>query len=127
MPFEKLLDDEIATELKSLKDLSAGTDEHKATIDSVTKLMDRANEARKIESDAKEQAKAREEENKLKLAQLKDERNDKVARHILTFVTTFGTLGTLVLLAKAAFTYEEKGTISSPIGRKILGMLVPKL
>lgn len=127
MPFEKLLNDELTTELESLKTMNVGTDEHKATVDSISKLMDKAIEVKKINSDAREQAKAREDETKLKLMQMKDERNDKLLRNVLTGITFVGTLGTIWCLAAATFTYEEKGTITSFIGRKVLGMMVPKL
>lgn len=127
MPFETKLREELDREFDSLKDSEIGSDEHKATMDSMTKLMDRAIELKKIDVDAKNQAKAQENEKTLRLEQMKDERNDKLVRNIIMGVGSVGGLVTIWLLSAAAFTYEEKGTISSLIGKKVLGMLVPKL
>ena len=127
MPFETKLGEELDREFDSLRASEIGSDEHKATMDSMTKLMDRAIELKKIDVDAKNQAKAQETEKALRLAQMKDERNDKIVRNVIMGIGSVGGLVTIWLLSAAAFTYEEKGTISSLIGKKVLGMLVPKL
>lgn len=116
MPFETKLNEELERELDALKASEVGSDDHKATVDSMTQLMDRAIELKK-----------QEDEKNLKLVQMKDERNDKIARNVLMGIGSVGGLVTVWLLSSAAFTYEEKGTISSLIGKKVLGMLVPKL
>ena len=89
--------------------------------------MDRAIELKKIDAEAKNQAKAQENEKALRMAQMRDERNDKIARNVITFVQVAGSYVLFAWLAVMAFTYEEKGTIASPIGKKLLGMVVPKL
>ena len=127
MPFEHKLNDEIATEIQRLEGLEVGTDAYRATVDGVTKLMDRAIELKKIDANVKAQAKAQEEEHNLKLIQLRDDRIDKISRNVLTGFTFGGTMFTIWCLASATFTFEEKGTITSTLGRKVLGMLVPKL
>jgi hypothetical protein len=127
MPFETKLREELDRELDSLKDSDVGSEEHKATADTMTRLMDRAIELKKIEVEARNQERAQENERALRLVQMRDERNDKLLRNILMGVGSVGGLATIWLLSAAAFTYEEKGTISSLIGKKVLGMLVPKL
>lgn len=127
MPFETKLREELDREFDSLKASEIGSEEHKATADTMTRLMDRAIELKKIEVDARNQERAQENERVLRLTQLRDERNDKLIRNIVMGVGSVGGLVTIWLLSAAAFTYEEKGTISSLIGKKVLGMLVPKL
>lgn len=127
MPFETKLGKELDREFDSLKTSEIGSDKHKATVDSMAKLMDRAIELKKIDVEAKKQAKAQETEKALRLAQMKDERIDKIVRNVIMGVGSVGSLVTIWLLSSAAFTYEEKGTVSSLIGKKVLGMLVPKL
>lgn len=127
MPFETKLREELDREFDSLKASEVGSEEHKATADTMTRLMDRAIELKKIEVDARNQERAQENERALRLVQMRDERNDKLLRNILMGVGSVGGLATIWLLSAAAFTYEEKGTISSLIGKKVLGMLVPKL
>lgn len=84
-------------------------------------------ERKKFETEVNAQVKAREVESKLKQEQMRDERIDKIARNVLTGFTFGGTMFTIWCLASATFTFEEKGTITSSLGRKVLGMLVPKL
>lgn len=144
MQFESELNREILGKIEALKDKKEGTDEYKSAVDSVTKLMDRAIEIQKLDNDVKareaenklkeaienrkleEQIQAREAENKLKHEQLRDDKLDKLARNVLTGFTFGGTMFTIWCLASATFTFEEKGTITSSLGRKVLGMLVPK-
>lgn len=170
MDFEPNLLEEVESLFDTLDNGEVGSDEYKAGIDGVTKLMDRAIDIKKIENDvkekelarqhelrvrqmsldadakekelarkeeAKEKELARNHELKLKRMQLLEDakskkqqaRNDLIdvlAKHGLTLIQMVTTTGTIWLLASAAFTYEEKGTICSPIGRKILSLLVPK-
>lgn len=127
MPFETKLAEELDRELDLLKTSTIGSEEHKAIADTTTRLMDRAIELKKIDADAKNQARAQETEKALRIAQMRDERNDKIARNVLTFVQIASSSALFAALAVMAFTYEEKGTIASPIGKKLLGMVVPKL
>lgn len=84
-------------------------------------------QAKKLEAEMKAAAKAREDEYALRTMQMRDERLDKIARNVLTGFTFGGTMFTIWCLASATFTFEEKGTITSSLGRKVLGMLVPKI
>ena len=51
MDYMALLDDVIVNELKNLKDTKGETDEYKATVECVTKLMDRSIEIKKLTFD----------------------------------------------------------------------------
>lgn len=84
-------------------------------------------QAKKLDAEMKAAAKAREDEYALRMMQMRDERLDKIARNVLTGFTFGGTMFTIWCLASATFTFEEKGTITSSLGRKVLGMLVPKI
>ena len=156
MPFEDSLDDVILTEMEDLEELELGSDKYKVAVDGITKLMDRAIEIRKldnavenqnadrelerelkvrqieldeekVENDAADKACTRASEEKLRREQMRDDRIDKIARNVLTGFTFGGTMFTIWCLASATFTFEEKGTITSTLGRKVLGMLVPKI
>ena len=56
MDYMALLDDVIVNELKNLKDTKGETDEYKATVECVTKLMDRSIEIKKLTYDSYETA-----------------------------------------------------------------------
>ena len=82
---------------------------------------------KQLDQDAEFKQKQIDSERAMRMAQMKDDRIDKIVRNVLTGLSLGVTTFTMWGLASAAFTYEEKGTITSTIGRKILGMLVPKL
>ena len=66
MNMETLLYDELETEFEKIRDLEFGSDQHRAAVDSLAKLMDRAIEMEKVTNDADEKAKARESEEAFK-------------------------------------------------------------
>ena len=51
MKFEKMLHEEIESEIKCLEDIEMGSDEYKAGVDGVSKLIDRAIEIEKFNAD----------------------------------------------------------------------------
>lgn len=115
MNLEKLLADEIQTEFECLKDLEAGTKEYDSTVDGLAKLMDRMIEIDKlnIEHDEKEDL-------------AKEERIDRIIKHILNAASFI--LPTLVTVwgVKASFKFEEEGTITTMMGRGFINKLLPK-
>ena len=54
MKNETMLHDEIKAELEELSKLEVGSDEYETAVNGISKLMDRAIEMEKFESDAKE-------------------------------------------------------------------------
>lgn len=115
MEIETLLHQEIAKELDDLKHLDVGTEEHKSTVDGVTKLMDRAIEMEKLGHEREE-----------KEAQVRRDERNRVFQHILTFAgialpLVVSTWGTLKILK-----FEETGTVTSLIGRGYANKMIPK-
>ena len=115
MNIEKLLNKEIETEFECLLDLEAGSEEYKATIDGITKLLDRAIEIDKINIEHEEKQQLN-----------KEEKNDRLIRHGINVasivlpicVTIWGTL--------KSFKFEEEGTITTIMGRGFINKLLPK-
>jgi len=105
----------IVEELETLRDMEVGTEQYKATVDGVAKLMDRAIEMNKIDNELYEKEKQREEEKK-----------DRLIRNILTgagiaipaALTIWGTLKSLK--------FEETGTVTTIVGRGFINKLLPK-
>ena len=48
MSVERLLKEELESEISELGNLTLGSDEYKATVDGVSKLMDKLNDSNKI-------------------------------------------------------------------------------
>lgn len=118
MKNETMLHEEIQGELTELSKLAVGSKEYQVAVDGVTKLMDRAIEIDKINTDAQEKAESREAEIDLKLKQLEEDKKDRKVRNILTAlgigipagVSIWGTLRTLK--------FEEVGTVTTFAGRE---------
>lgn len=119
---EKLLQEELVSEIKNLEDLEMGSEDYTKSVDGLVKLMDRAIELEKFEAD-----KAKEESNlDFKVEQLEHEKNDSKIRNYLTaagiivpsVITIWGVL--------KSFKFEETGTVTTAIGRGFISKLIPK-
>ena len=107
---------EIEDELDKLDSITdKGSDEYKATLDSVTKLMDRAIEMERLGNEV--------EKNQL---QMREEQKDRLIRNIIAVagivipsaITVWGTVKSIK--------FEETGTITTIIGRGFINKLLPK-
>ena len=119
---EKLLQEELESEIRNLEDLEMGSEDYTKSVDGLVKLMDRAIELEKFEAD-----KAKEESNlDFKVEQLEHEKNDSKIRNCLTaagiivpsVITIWGVL--------KSFEFEETGTVTTAIGRGFISKLIPK-
>lgn len=108
---ETLLHEEIESEFKKLKDMDMGSEDHKATVDSLAKLMDRAIEIDKLNI-----------ENEKEIGEKRDRlvRNGIAIAGIIipTAVTIWGTCKSIE--------FEKEGTITTIMGRGFINKLLPK-
>ena len=115
MSIETLLRSRIQKDLKVLDGLERGSESHKATVDEVTKLVDRVIEIEKLAIDSQDKTDSRDEEKK-----------DRLIRNIINVagiiipsaITIWGTLKTLE--------FEKEGTVTTMMGRGFIGKLLPK-
>lgn len=99
--------------LDSIKDKNS--DEYKATLESVTKLMDRAIEMEKLGNEVERNQQ-----------QMREEQKDRLIRNIIaaagiiipSMITVWGTIKSIK--------FEETGTITTIIGRGFINKLLPK-
>lgn len=107
---------EIEEELDKLDQIkNADSPEFKATLDSVTKLMDRAIEMERLGTEV-ERAQQ----------QMREEQKDRLVRNIIAVagivipsaITVWGTI--------KAIKFEETGTITTIMGRGFFNKLLPK-
>ena len=126
MNIEHLLNSEIEDEFENLKEMVLGSDEYTATVDGLTKLVDRAIEIDKIHAENDARFDYRESDTELKLQQMEDDRKDRKVRNYIsiagivipTAVTIWGTL--------KSFKFEEEGTVTTIMGRGFIQKLLPK-
>lgn len=115
MSIEIELKDVIQENIKEIKRCPYGTEEYEKQIRGTTQLIDRFNEMERIELDKQ---KAEIELNKLEVeaAKNKDEKKDHSVKNVLTAIG----LGITALGTVAMFIFEERGSITTQVGRKIL-------
>ena len=112
---ETLLHEEIQDGFDALSRMERGTEMHKTTVDEVAKLFDKAIEIEKLEIEAKEREKAREEDRKDRRVK----NGIAIGGIVLPLaVTIWGTFKT--------FRFEETGTVTTIMGRGFINKLIPK-
>ena len=122
----ELLDEEIQVEFEKLSKLEVGSESHKAAVDGLTKLVDRAVEIDKTEMENATKIEAQNIENDLKALQIKEDNRDRWVRNgiaiagivIPSVITVWGTL--------KSFKFEETGTVTTILGRGFINKLLPK-
>ena len=124
MNVETLVHEELVYRLEKLKGMKEGSDEHKATLDEVTKLLDKAIEMERLGEEKKDKSETREFENRLKSKQFELDKWDRIAKHCLTAVSIGGGIGLTVWGALKSWKFEETGTVTSSAGRKFVNSLI---
>ena len=122
----ELLDEEIQVEFEKLSKLEVGSESYKATVDGLTKLVDRAVEIDKTEMENATKIEAQNIENDLKALQIKEDNRDRWVRNgiaiagiiVPSVLTVWGTL--------KSFNFEETGTVTTILGRGFINKLLPK-
>lgn len=123
------LDEEISSEIENLASLEIGTDGYKATVEGLTKLIDKRNEIDKIDLETKKyELNELMEVNRFNKEKEFDEYNkkDQLIKNAISIggiiipvlVTIWGTYKTLK--------FEETGTVTTIMGRGFIGKLIPK-
>lgn len=119
---ETLLHEELQTRLEELKGMDVGSDEYKAAVDNITKLMDRGI---KIDELNLEDLKRTSETN-VKMSQIKEDHKDRFWKHILEGVGIAAPLCLTVWGTLKSLKFEETGTVTTIVGRGFLNKLLPR-
>lgn len=115
MDIQSLLNEEIRNEFQDLKSMELGSEEYKATVDGLTKLVDRSIEIEKIDVESQE-----------KQIQMKEE---KIDRWVKNGIAVGGIILPIVITiwgTKKSFEFEKEGTITTIMGRGFINKLLPK-
>lgn len=124
MCMEKMLDEEIKTEFEVLKKAKPGDETHKATVDSLTKLMASAIELKKIDATAAEENTTRTIETDLKLKQMQDEKKDRFVKNVMTGAKDVAIIAVTIWGTVASMNFEREGTITTSAGRKHMNKML---
>lgn len=126
MGFETLLNGEIQNELENLKKMELGTENYRATVDGLAKLMDRSIELRKFQAECKNNREIQVMENDIKLAQMADEKKDRLVKNAIAIAGIVLPMALTIWGAKKSWKFEEEGTITSTMGRGFMSRILPK-
>lgn len=118
MDMYTLIHDEVERRSAELANLEVGTEEYKAAVDGLTKLVDRAMELEKLDIESRESKDKH-----------KRDRNERIDRWIQSGIQIAGIVvpccvtiwGTNKILK-----FEIDGTVTSIIGRGFVNKLLPK-
>ena len=133
MGIKTLLEQEINDEFETLKQIEIGSESYKTTVDGLAKLMDRAIELEKIETDRKDRNKHQADELSLKAdeldlkeRQLNEEKKDRWWKNALTAAGIVIPTGVTIWGTIKSIKFEQEGTITTIMGRGFINKLLPK-
>jgi hypothetical protein len=116
----------IKEDFDKLKGNDLGSDERKAALDEVTKLMDRAIEIEKINTDCQSKAKTLESEELMRKQQIEDEKKDRLIKNLISVAGIVLPIGLTIWGTKVSLKFEEEGTVTTIMGRGFINKLLPK-
>lgn len=118
MKNEAMLNDEIKSELEELSKIEVGTEQYKIAVEGIAKLMDRAIEIDKINTDAQYKTENMEIENSFKEKQMEADEKDRKVRNILTALGIILPTGVSIWGTLKTLKFEEVGTITTVAGKE---------
>lgn len=121
-----LLTEEVQRQFKEVKNVEIGSDKYKATIDGLTKLVDREIEMEKFIIENEGKIEAQNAENELKLKKMKDDKIDNLIKNSLTGFSIVSGLALTVWGTKKSIEFEKEGTFTTIMGRGFIQKLLPK-
>lgn len=126
MSVKTLFVEEIQDEIKELNKMEVGSDAYKTTVDGVTKLADRFIEIEKLEIDREFKASNQSIDEDLKLAEMENEKKDRLIKNCLTGLSIITGVGLTVWGTVKSLKFEEEGTVTTIVGRGFINKLLPK-
>lgn len=126
MNVQTLLYDAIETDFEELDKMEVGTDKYLKTVDGLTKLVDRAIEMEKFDTERDDKNNQMKSEENLKVSQFKEDKRDRFVRNCIAvaglvvpaIITIWGTVKSL--------NFEKEGTVTTIVGRGFINKLLPK-
>ena len=126
MSIPTLLEVEIEDQFEYLSKVEFGSEQYKAGVDGLTKLIDRSMEINKIEYEAEEERKNREIDNEFKRKQMNEDKKSRWIQNVISAASIILPIAAAVWGTKASFKFEETGTITTVMGRGWINKLLPK-
>lgn len=116
----KALHEEIQAEFEALKDEPIGSENYDSIMGELTKLIDKAIEINKIDTDYELKRDARDVETALKVRQMDADKKDRCVKYGISIGEIAAYVGVVIWGARKTFKFEETGTITSDAGREFI-------
>ena len=117
-----LLETELQSKIEELGRTKVGTEEHEAVLDEIKTLTSSLKELKQVSIDAEDKRMNYE----LKSEQVSDEKKDRKIKNGIAIASLAVTTVTSLGLAYWTFRFDEKGSITSTLGRTILNKFIPR-
>ena len=126
MSIPTLLEVEIEDQFEHLSKVEFGSEQYKAGVDGLTKLLDRSMEMNKLEYEAEEGRKNREIDNEFKQKQMDEDKKSRWIQYVISAAGIILPIAAAVWGTKSSFKFEETGTVTTIMGRGWINKLLPK-
>ena len=124
MSINRNLTDEILNEIENLGREPIGSDEYKANVDGIAKLLDRKIELEKLEFEKIDREESRNAEMNAKLKQIEENKKERHWKYGVAIGTTVGSAIVFGLAFIASTNFEREGTFTTEGGRFALRELL---
>lgn len=119
MSVESNLRDEVLLELDELSKVEFGSEKYKTGVSGVTQLADRLIEMSKMDSED-DKFELERQKLELEIAKAEEEKKDRKVKNRISVLNIVVPSVIAVVGGAAMFIYEERGSITSQAGRKII-------
>lgn len=117
-----LLETELQSKIEELGRTKVGTEEHEAVLNEIKTLTSSLKELKQVSIDEEDKRMNYE----LKSEQVSDEKKDRKIKNGIAIASLAVTTVTSLGLAYWTFRFDEKGSITSTLGRTILNKFIPR-
>ena len=121
MEIKTLLAKEIQKEVENLNRYEAGSDEHKAAVESITKLTDRYSKLYEIDKTSDD----RFDERDLKVAEIENDRKNRKWDKILNVGMFAVNVGLGIWVVARTWLFDKASTTTSTKGKKVINSFFP--
>ena len=121
-----LLEEELEAQLEKLQRLEVGSKEYEVTTECISKLMQRLNDAEKLELDAQEKEASRIQDAELRTAEIKEQKKGRITQALTTVAGIIIPVGLTIWGTLTTLKFEEEGTITSSPGKEFTKKLFRK-
>lgn len=116
---------EIDDEFEKLVDIEVGTEKHKAAVDDIAKLSDRAIEMERLDQAARDLA-LREKEQEMRKKQMEADERDRLIKNGLTAASIIVSAGLTIWGTIVSINFEKTGTFTTIMGKGFVHGMIPK-